>query len=167
MMPRTHHAIEMFDYHIWANKTLFTRLVELQNYVYHQEIQSVFPSISKVVSHMYIVDQLWFHIISEVSMSEALKIEKVETDTKNIEEIVLLFQELYDQYRVLLNNQEDLDKVTVLDTPWAGRRETSLSEMVLHLVTHGSYHRGNITAMLRQMCYPSVTTDLTSYWYSG
>jgi uncharacterized damage-inducible protein DinB len=165
-MPRTHHAIEMFDYHIWANKTLFTRLVELQNDVYHQEIQSVFPSISKVVSHMYIVDQLWFHIISGVSMSEALEIEKVETDTKNIEEIVFLFQELYDQYRVLLNNQEDLDKVTVLDTPWAGRRETSLSEMVLHLVTHGSYHRGNITAMLRQMGHASVTTDLTSYWYA-
>jgi uncharacterized damage-inducible protein DinB len=73
-MTRTHHAIEMFDYHIWANKTLFNRLVELQNDVYHEEIQSVFPSISKVVSHMYIVDQLWFHIISGVSMSEALEI---------------------------------------------------------------------------------------------
>jgi hypothetical protein len=57
-------------------------------------------------------------------MSEALEIEKVETNTKSIEEIVLMFQELYDRYRVLLNNQVDLDKVTVLDTPWAGRRDT-------------------------------------------
>jgi uncharacterized damage-inducible protein DinB len=91
---------------------------------------------------------------------------KVETDTKSIEEMVLMFHELYDRCRVLLNNQEDLDKVVVLDTPWAGRRETSLSEMVMHIVTHGSYHRGNITAMLRQMGHASVTTDLTSFWYA-
>ncbi|WP_425590248.1 DinB family protein [Fictibacillus sp. B-59209] len=46
----------------------FKRLKELSDDVYHQEIQSVFPSILKVVSHMYIVDQLWFHIISGKDM---------------------------------------------------------------------------------------------------
>ncbi|MFX3673343.1 MAG: DinB family protein [Paenisporosarcina sp.] len=49
----THLAIKMYDYHVWANQTLFRRLSELPNDVYHQEIHSVFPSISKVVSHMY------------------------------------------------------------------------------------------------------------------
>ncbi|MDM5339104.1 DinB family protein [Fictibacillus enclensis] len=46
----------------------FKRLKELSDDVYHQEIQSVFPSILKVVSHRYIVDQLWFHIISGKDM---------------------------------------------------------------------------------------------------
>jgi uncharacterized damage-inducible protein DinB len=76
-----------------------------------------------------------------------------------------MFHDLTENYKDFLNKQEDMDKMLVLDTPWAGRRETSLSEMVLHIVTHGSYHRGNITAMLRQMGHASVTTDLTSYWY--
>ncbi|MDR7071491.1 DinB family protein [Fictibacillus barbaricus] len=161
----THQALTMYDYHVWANQTLFNRLLELQNDVYHQEVKSAFPSVSKVVSHMFIVDQLWFHIISGISMSDALEIEKVETDTKNIEEMTMMFSKLTGQYKGFLNEQEDLDKRLVLDTPWAGRRETSLAEMVMHLVTHGAYHRGNITAMLRQMGYASVTTDLTSYWY--
>ena len=55
----------------------------------------------------------------------------------------------------------------VLDIPWEEEnRETSLSEMVMHIVTHATYHRGNITSMLRQMGHASVTTDYTRYWYS-
>ncbi|WP_328006966.1 DinB family protein [Heyndrickxia acidicola] len=53
-------ALKMYDYHVWANQTLFNRLKELSNDVYHLEIQSVFPTISKVVSHMYIVDNFGF-----------------------------------------------------------------------------------------------------------
>lgn len=162
----THHAIKMYDYHVWANKELFHRLSELGNEVYQQTVKSVFPSISKVVSHMYIVDQLWFHIISGTSMTEALEIEKVESDTKSIEEMIAMYNELTNHYSEFLNDAVDLDKVLMLDTPWAGRRETSIAEMLLHITTHGAYHRGNITAMLRQNGYSSVTTDLTSYWYS-
>ena len=162
----THHAIKMYEYHVWANKEILNRLLELGDEVYHQEMQSVFTSISKVVSHMYIVDQLWFHIVSGTSMTEALEIEKVESDTKSIEEIITMYKELTNQYSEFLNDGVDLDKMLILDTPWAGRRETSISEMVMHITTHGAYHRGNVTAMLRQNGYSSVTTDLTSYWYS-
>jgi uncharacterized damage-inducible protein DinB len=162
----TQHVLKMYDYHVWANKRLFDRLIELSNEVYHQEIQSVFPSISKVVSHMYIVDQLWLHIISGINMDGALDIEKVKTDTKSIEEMDKMFFDLTERYKAFLNQQGNMEKILVLDNPWEGRRETSLSEMVLHIVTHGTYHRGNITAMLRQMGHASVTTDYTSYWYS-
>ena len=37
--------------------------------------------------------------------------------------------------------------------------------MILHVVNHGTYHRGNITAMLRQMGYASVPTDYGIYLY--
>jgi uncharacterized damage-inducible protein DinB len=43
--------------------------------------------------------------------------------------------------------------------------KTSVSELVPHVVNHGTYHRGNITAMLRQMGYASVSTDYGIYLY--
>ncbi len=54
----------------------------------------------------------------------------------------------------------------MLDNPWASLRETSLSEMILHVVNHGTYHRGNISAMLHQLGDSSVMTDYAFYWYS-
>jgi uncharacterized damage-inducible protein DinB len=32
-----------------------------------------------------------------------------------------------------------MEKRIMLDNPWAGLRETSISEMVLHVVNHGTY----------------------------
>lgn len=48
---RKHHALELYDYHVWANKKFFERLKELPKDIYDQEIQSVFSSISK---HLFI-----------------------------------------------------------------------------------------------------------------
>lgn len=159
-------VLKMYDYHAWANRTLLSRLKELSNEVYHREIQSVFPSISHVISHMYLVDQLWFHIMSGMDMPEALAVEKDNGEGKDIDEMDRLFQYLSDKYKAFLGQQENLDELRLLNIPWEGKRETSLSEMVMHIVTHGTYHRGNVTAMLRQMGYPSVTTDLTVHWYA-
>jgi uncharacterized damage-inducible protein DinB len=65
-----------------------------------------------------------------------------------------------------LSSQEDLEKRIELDNPYAGLRETSLAEIVLHVVNHGTYHRGNISAMLHQQGDASVMTDYAFYWYS-
>lgn len=78
-----------------------------------------------------------------------------------------MFYDLSQRYKEHLNQQEDIEKLMILDIPWEGKRETSLSEMIMHVVTHATYHRGNITSMLRQMGHASVTTDFTRYWYAG
>lgn len=39
-----------------------------------------------------------------------------------------------------------------------------LWQPVLHLVNHTSYHRGQIVSLLRQMGYPSPSTDLIRYF---
>lgn len=77
-----------------------------------------------------------------------------------------IFQDLSERNKALLNSQEDIDKVIVVNNPYAGVLETSISESVLHVVTHGSYHRGNIATMLRQMGQTSVMQDFGLYLYS-
>ncbi|MDF2647517.1 MAG: dinB [Paenibacillus sp.] len=59
-----------------------------------------------------------------------------------------------------------MEKRIMLDNPYTRLRDTSLSEMVLQVVNHGTYHRGNITAMLRQMGHASVMTEYALFWYS-
>lgn len=53
-----------------------------------------------------------------------------------------------------------------LDNPYAGIRDTSYAEIILQIVNHGTYHRGNITAMLRQMGHASTMTEYALYWYA-
>nr|WP_239497935.1 DinB family protein [Bacillus velezensis] len=53
-----HLALKLYDYHLWANQQIFTRLKELPEDVYRKEIQSVFPSIAGVLTHVYTVDRV-------------------------------------------------------------------------------------------------------------
>ncbi|KOR78340.1 damage-inducible protein DinB [Bacillus sp. FJAT-21352] len=161
-------VLEMYNYHAWANGVIIDRLNELPEHVYHKEIQSGFSSVSKVLSHIYLTDYAWFDIISGISMNEAMASSselKEEVEKKSIEEMKKTFMDLYVRNKAILSTV-DMEKVMVVDNPYAGSLETTISESVLHVVTHGSYHRGNIATMLRQMGHTSIMQDFGLYLYT-
>ncbi|MFY0780480.1 DinB family protein [Peribacillus simplex] len=168
-MTHPEPVLKMYNYHVWANGVIIDRLKELPQHIYHKDIQSGFSSVSKVLSHIYLTDYAWFDIISGNSMNEAMassdQLREV-VEKKSIEEMKKILLDLSERNKALLNSQEDMDKVIVVDNPYAGLLETSISESVLHVVTHGSYHRGNIATMLRQMGHTSVMQDFGLYLYS-
>lgn len=47
--------------------------------------------------------------------------------------------------------------------PKYGSLNTRFSEILQHVVNHGTYHRGNVTAMLRQQGYAGFPTDYLFY----
>ena len=166
----THPALKMYNYHVWANEVIIDRLRELPQDIYHKDIQSGFSSVSKVLSHIFLTDYTWFDIISGKSMNEAMATTnqlREQVEMKSIEEMKVIFLDLSERYRALLDNQKDIEKLIVVDNPYAGLLETSISETVLHIVTHGSYHRGNIATMLRQMGHTSVMQDFGLYLYQN
>ncbi|OAB45744.1 DinB family protein [Paenibacillus antarcticus] len=165
----TSPTIKMYDYHVWANGVIMNRIKELPQEIYHKEVQSGFSSISKVMTHIYLVDSGWFDIISGKSMNEAFAYANAvreQLEANNIEEMETLLLNLSERYKVFINLQEDLDREIVVDNPYAGLLETSPSESILHVVTHGSYHRGNVATMLRQLGHTSVMQDYGLYLYS-
>jgi len=58
-----------------------------------------------------------------------------------------------------------LDATTQYRHPTYGVLEARYSDIVQHVVNHGTYHRGNIAAMLRQQGYAGVPTDYVFYLY--
>ena len=79
----------------------------------------------------------------------------------------VLYAELAERYIAFFNSQADMDMPIVTEHPTFGRLDTHLSELVQHVVNHGTYHRGNLTAMIRQQGYPSVMTDYIMYLYDS
>lgn len=58
----SHIARTMYDFHVWANQSMLTHLQKMPKDVYTREIQSAFPTISKGISHIYLVDTCWLSI---------------------------------------------------------------------------------------------------------
>ena len=158
---------DIYGYNVWANKEMIHRLLELPEDVYHHDNHVGFSSVSEVLTHIYLVEQIWFNIMGGQSMNEAMSANqfKEQIEAKEIREMEVLYDDLSNKNQSFLANQKDLDRVIIVDNPYAGVLETSISESVLHVVTHGNYHRGNIATMLRLQGYPSVMQDYGLYLY--
>ncbi|SFK61690.1 Uncharacterized damage-inducible protein DinB (forms a four-helix bundle) [Halobacillus dabanensis] len=159
--------LQLYNYNEWANKQIFNRLKELPKDIYRQEIQSVFSSISNVLAHVYLSDLGWIEVFSGKSMNYALELasQQRETESKGIDEMEEMFFNLSEKYKLFLSQKGNLDKPIEIKNPLGGLMKTNVSELVTHIVNHGTYHRGNITAMLRQMGYVSVGTDYGLYLF--
>ncbi|MBD2869154.1 DinB family protein [Paenibacillus arenilitoris] len=163
------HPVEMFNYHAWATQTILGRIKELPASVLSQEVNSSYPTIAHALSHIYAVDTMWYLVLTGMSMPEALQecISMNESVLDTVDEYADRFARLAEQYREWFRSQADLEQTVLLDNPFAGIRQTRLSEIVLHVANHGTYHRGNVSTMLRQLGHASTMNDYALFWYQA
>lgn len=160
------HPYQLYDYHVWANDRLFAHLEQLPKDAFHAEVKSVFPSVSQTLGHMYVYEQLYMFVLAEVPNEDIFP--KIpgwteEAQGKSVGEIRRLFDGTAEQFRDLLRRTPDPDKTMTIEHPQFGRLDTHFSDILRHVVNHGTYHRGNVTAMLRQQGYAGVPTDYMFY----
>ncbi len=60
--------------------------------------------------------------------------------------------------------QEDLNRVMEYKTLKFGIYKNPLWQSMQHVVNHGTYHRGQITTLLRQLGAQPILTDLMHYY---
>lgn len=141
------------DYHIWATNKLLTYLQSLPHEIFHKELQSVFPSVERTLHHLYEVDALWF---SRLCQQET----PVEVDTfSSVSECHTYFQSLHKEMAAWKHKGHTI----VYETSIGEACQNTTEEILYHIVNHGTYHRGNITAMLWQLGKKGVSTDYIYY----
>lgn len=107
-------------------------------------------------------------MFSGKTLSDALALAeqlKEQTEAKEIEEMEDLFLRLSERYILFLQQKEQLNQPLQIQNPSSGIMKTTVSELLPHVVNHGTYHRGNITAMLRQAGHASAPTDYGLYLF--
>ncbi|MGG3573039.1 DinB family protein [Bacillus gobiensis] len=167
-MTSTHHSLQNYDYHVWANRKVFKHLKELPRDIYTQEIQSVFSSISDAAAHIYLADNVWLSVLAGHSFEETVRMRdqwNEETTGASLEEMEKLYDELTERFREFFYQAGDMETIDSYRHPRYGTLEASYAELIQHVVNHGTYHRGNITAMLRQLGHPGVLTDFAFYLF--
>lgn len=105
----------MYDYHAWATEKMFAHLLELPEHVYHEKLNSVFPSIYDVWVHLYVIDRGWLAILADRGFKEmtpeaiaALQAsterytEEATTKGQSVQGMKQLFSELGDEFNKLL-----------------------------------------------------------------
>ena len=154
--------LELYEYNAWADRRVLGAARALSKERFSQPICSSFPSVRDTLGHIYGVEWLWLERFQGRSPSAI-------PDARQYEEIAGLEDQWTAFEPVLLNfvrglSQADLDRVMEYQTMKFGVYRNPLWQSMLHLVNHGTYHRGQITTMLRQLGAEPILTDLMHYY---
>ncbi|ASP25696.1 MULTISPECIES: DinB family protein [Bacillus] len=160
--------LKLYHYHRWANEQVIQHLKTLPAVSLQQKLKSVFPTVNAVLVHIYRADYIWLHVLYgetfEQIVSQFDQFEKLDGDFEAIEHRMT---ELDKEFSEFLKEMENPEGPISISHPRLGTLQTTYADVIRHVVNHGTYHRGNIIAMLHQMGYKGVPTDYIFFSYES
>jgi len=152
----------LVDYHCWARDRLFDAVERLTPAQFTQRIESSFPSVRDTLVHLCGADWIWvsrWEGQAPAGMPDA-------SGLTDLAAIRTVSSELERRLRAVLDMlDEDGVRRTMRYRSMDGRLfEQPFYQMLQHVVNHGSYHRGQVTMMLRQLgAAPPKSMDLAAF----
>jgi uncharacterized damage-inducible protein DinB len=148
----------LFAYNAWANARLFDAAASLSEEQLDREAASSFPSVRKTFAHIAGAEWLWLQRVKGFNPA-AMPTWAEQGD------LATLRAELDEVERERAALLESLDDAAVLRRlPYrrlnGEEGEGRLADLLIHVVNHSSYHRGQITTLIRQAGGTPVGTDL-------
>jgi uncharacterized damage-inducible protein DinB len=152
----------LYEYNSWANHRSLDASSTLTAEQFAKPMGSSFVSVRDTLAHIYGAEWVWLERFQGRSPSSL-------PDSTQFRDIADL-RERWDEHGVLLLNfvggltQVDLDRVLEYKTLKFGVYRNPLWESMQHLANHGTYHRGQITTLLRQLGAQPIATDLMHFY---
>ena len=154
--------ISYANYDYWANEQMLGVVLGLTKAEQQQQIQSSFPSIHKTCSHMWDAYRIWWQRLQKESniMGPTVNADHpIETVVENI----LKYNKQWIDW-VTNASIAELDSVLDFKTMKGDTFSQPMRDILLHLSNHGTYHRGQLVTMLRQVGVEKIPqTDYILY----
>ena len=153
---------ELYDYNKWANAQVFDVVARLNAEQFSRDLENSFRSVRETLVHTLSAEWIWLERwkgISPKSMLDAAEftdLEAIKTRWDKVE------SERSDFIRSLTAQhlQAELSYVNTRGQTFA----YLLWQMLVHVVNHSTYHRGQITTLVRQVGAKPVSTDFLDFY---
>ena len=74
-----------------------------------------------------------------------------------------MVEEADEQWMNFIHEHENFDRVLKYRNYVGDYFESNVQQIMIHLVNHGSYHRGQVAMLLRQRGFEPINTDFITY----
>ncbi len=136
-------------YTIWANQQIFDCIAKLESEKINQNIVSSFPSIQKTILHMWDAEAIWWQrlkLVERLTIPSEGFLGNFAVLLKQVNQQSLWWKEWVDNA-----TETQLDHVFAFRNTKREEFKQPVYEMLFHLFNHGTYHRGQLVTMLRQL----------------
>lgn len=152
----------LYDFNAWANHRTIEACAALAPEQFTRDLASSFSSVRDTLSHLYSAQWAWlerWHGRTPTGPPPSADFPEFETARRRFAEID---RNLVDFAASL--NADDLHRVIHFTTMAGTPNAQPLWQMLQHVANHSTYHRGQVTTMLRQLGAKATSTDLIAFY---
>ena len=154
--------VQFSAYHTWANQQLLTAIGQLSEAQQHQEVVSSFPGVYKTILHLWDAESIWWQ---RVRLQERITrpSDGFTGDMKELGQQWLLQSRQWNEW--IAHAQEHMfQHVFHYQDSKREQFKQPVAQALLHLFNHGTYHRGQLVTLLRQLGVEKIpNTDFISW----
>lgn len=136
-------------YHLWANQQLIATIESLPAGLAEKEVKSSFSSLAKTLLHMWDAESIWWQRM-KLQEKTVRPSDEFSGDVKDICQSLLQQNRQWLQW-VTQAQEYAFQHEFIYYNSKKEKFKQPVWEVLLHLFNHGTYHRGQIVTMLRQL----------------
>ena len=154
--------ITLYDYNAWANGRILGAVEPLAPEAFLRDLKNSFPSVRDTLTHILGAEWIWLRRWHGESPSQILPA----TDFPSLASLRDRYSSVEKERRAFLEglSEERLTQPFQYKDIAGNAHSLLLVQSLQHVVNHGTYHRGQITTMLRQLEAKPVSTDLSRFY---
>ena len=152
----------LYDFNAWANHRTMEACAALAPEQFTRDIVSSFRSVRGTLAHIYSAQWAWlerWHGRTPTGPPPTADFPDFETARRRFVEID---RNLVDFAASL--NADDLHRMVQYKSVAGVAQSQPLWQMLQHVANHGTYHRGQVTTLLRQLGAEATSTDLIAFY---
>lgn len=152
----------LLGFHYWARDRVLDAASALTPGQYAQPMGNSFSSVRDTLNHVYLAEWIWHERWNGASPTAFPSI-----DLPDVESLRRNWEALESKVRADVANagQAGLERVIAYSLLSGKAGESPLWQVLTHVVNHATYHRGQVTTLLRQLgAAPAESTDLIAYY---
>jgi uncharacterized damage-inducible protein DinB len=153
----------LVDYHYWARDRMLDALDQLTPDEWRQDLGSSFKSVHETVAHIYAAEWAWYQRWQRQSPTALYGADKL----PDLPTVRRAWADHEAKVRAFLASlgEEGINRIFDYRLLNGAEGSTPFWQMLQHVVNHASYHRGQVTTMLRQLgANPPKSMDLIAFY---
>jgi uncharacterized damage-inducible protein DinB len=152
----------LFEYNAWANGRTLDSCAALTNELFTRDLGSSFRSVRDTLVHISGAEWIWlerWHGRAPQALPQASDFPDFDAVRRRAVEVE---RDLLDYVASL--TPEDLQRVLRFKTMAGTEMAQPLWQCLQHLANHSTFHRGQVTTLLRQLGAKPVNADLIGFY---
>ncbi|MEO8193640.1 MAG: DinB family protein [Gemmatimonadales bacterium] len=157
----TAELIDLFEYNRWAHERIIAAASELSAEQYMRHVEGSMPSLRATLEHLLGAEVVWLSRWEGHSLGDTPDYSECADATA----LKSRWKSLWNrQFRFLRAVTEDgLSRPIDIRTRSGIETVQTLSETLIHVVNHATYHRGQAASIIRQVGGTPQSTDYFTY----